>query len=457
MEAIKDEYYDIIIPAAKEAVKEDRAKYADVYELLYEECKKRKLILSDIGVLLGEKQAYAGEVNVFTDTPYSDAKYITDKIAEKIGKWVTMSTVVYGKKLLIKYDSRPICRFHRINRPNSVDLYSLVLPETIHGLSYIPPELEIIEVYHKLYSIDSHGDWGDLVKLEDMLWKLVLSRQDVIGGSEQPKYDNLKVLKKLIIEGFITDEVILNEYNFENPSDTKSNIDKLQVISNEDPVNYINRLGGFISKYSSLKMEYRKHDLKIPYDTRTARYTVYLWYPSGRKPVKKSFMDVFNSAAFELVPYNEVKIGTKKYRVANDYVKLRFLAIDMWILRMVMKMNANRPNDHGPSHHSAHHSSSRRKLHVQKRRKDGHGHARWHGGQSGGLVIRKRKRDSESKTSGSTFFAVKIKNIIKRICAIRQKIKGVFGINLIGKYQSQINADKLEASKSKQIFPYYAK
>ena len=70
-----------------------------------------------------------------------------------------------------------------------------------------------------------------------------------------------------------------------------------------------------------------KYTLNIPDDFQIVKHTIYL--TGAREQV--AVADVFNSPAYELIPYSCVN----SVRVANPWVILRFLFIDIWVLRLV--------------------------------------------------------------------------------------------------------------------------
>jgi hypothetical protein len=79
-------------------------------------------------------------------------------------------------------------------------------------------------------------------------------------------------------------------------------------------------------------VEYVAHDLGLPYDFQLSKWTFYTDSHEGRKPV----LDVFNSTAYELIPYN----CAAGFRVGTPVVLLRFGLIDIWAARLVLNIFA---------------------------------------------------------------------------------------------------------------------
>lgn len=110
--------------------------------------------------------------------------------------------------------------------------------------------------------------------------------------------------------------------------------------------------------------EWATNDPKCPVDTRLRRATVYVTRVGGREPV----LDIFNSAAHELVPYATVASweavrgdlrprtlrdggGEKEagnvsnpdpalLKIGTPFVLMRFLLTDMWTIQVLLRMGA---------------------------------------------------------------------------------------------------------------------
>jgi hypothetical protein len=78
----------------------------------------------------------------------------------------------------------------------------------------------------------------------------------------------------------------------------------------------------------------REQELHIPKDYRTTRYTYYLSIQSEKGAVEKPFLDLFNSAEFEIIPCRIVD----GLNIGHKFVILRFLFIDLWIIRVIKNL-----------------------------------------------------------------------------------------------------------------------
>jgi hypothetical protein len=209
----------------------------------------------------------------------------------------------------------------------------------------------------------------------------------VFGGKQSPQdKTDFQYLKYLVLSEFcckfIKDYVVIGhwalhviEASKDPNSKMSSSVEKLQVITSIYIKRSIEDVTNFLKKYTNSKISSRRQDLHIPKDFRTSRYTIYISV-DGKD---KAFMDIFDCGTFELVPYIPFSLkttyaGVKKdsqfnrgrgrahsrnrgnnrdrsrsrsrsgggdefiIKVGNPYVLLRFLVIDLWIIRMIHEM-----------------------------------------------------------------------------------------------------------------------
>jgi hypothetical protein len=146
-------------------------------------------------------------------------------------------------------------------------------------------------------------------------------------------------------------------------------------------------------------LAFKKQKLYLLDDFRSSRYTIYVCYSIGNKTVEKPIMDIFNSGQFELIPYANATYQNTKYMIGNPYVLLRFLMIDMWIIRIICKL---------------------------------------------GLIQQQQ-------------LFQKIKKIMKHVKMIRSGkwINEKFGLQYIGNYQDPSVAQKIKNMQTGMCYPYY--
>jgi hypothetical protein len=448
------DFVEVINEKANEMIQKDRDRFSEIYETVKDFCRVNKIIISDIGSILGNKSSSDYKFELYCDNPYKHAVHLTNQIHSHVGEWVKMSTIVSQQEFVINYDMRPLITVYGLYKPANVDLFSLILPIDENHLLFMSPEVEIIDIYHKLYSPDQASDWSDLVKTESSLFKLLKSRIDngVFGGRQErssgPKdQTNLQYIKFLVLSEFCSEFIknyvvvgywALNVIADEN--EIKSSREKLQMITSMNIKKSIEDIMSFLKRHVNAKVSYRKQNLHIPKDFRINRYTVYITLPGSSK--EKAFIDIFNCGNFELIPYIPITVtggakgGYRKkkrnfsqkknkndknprnnknnkqpstfaiekdfvVKVGNPYVLLRFFIIDLWIMRMIFEM----------------------------------------------------------KHFTSEILKLKTKQLMYAVDQIKSPdfpIGGeVFGLDYVGIYQNYNNSKKINNLKGKMFYPYY--
>lgn len=457
------DFNKVITKKANSIIKKDRMQFSDVYNTVENYCKNNGIIISSIPKIIKEPQDKNFKYELYCEFAFKHATNLSNAIHESAGQWVKMKTIVEHQEFSIEYDMRPLIQIYNLIKLKNVDLHSLILPVKIDDILYMSPEIEIIDVYHKLYSPEHFDDWEDLLEVENKLFKEIYNRisNGVFGGAPSPvDKTDIKYLKYLVLSDFcgefIKNYVVVGHWAFHAMEASKqqslqmcSSVEKLQVITSMDINQSIEDLTNFLKKHTNAKISSKKQDLHIPKDFRTSRYTIYVGFLGQDGEIKdKAFMDVFDCGTFELIPYVSIslfteytdlekvkrardrKISKRRYRnkekgkryrsqlwgrsrkrggeqkefiikIGNPFVLLRFLMIDLWVLRMIQEMG-HITND----------------------------------------ILK-------TKTKYLIFVIEKIKS--KEIGLIEK----VFGSDYVGIYKNYIISKKIENMKGRLFYPYY--
>ena len=387
----------VVTEKANVLIKKDRMRFSEVYRTVGEYCKNNGIIISDIHTLLDKNKDKDFKYELYCEFAFKHATNLSNAIHGNVGEWAKMKTVVGHQEFAIEYDMRPLVELHNLNRPKNIDLHALIIPVKKDDLFYMSPEIEIIDIYHKLYSPNYAEEWEDLVSVEDELFKLINKRMTdgVFGGGKPSPQDktDFQYLKYLVLSEFcsefVKDYVVIGHWAVHVMDASKdaeakmnSSVEKLQLITSTDIRKSLEDIKNFLGKYTNAKISSRRQDLHIPKDFRTTRYTVYISMPGrGGESKDRAFMDVFDCGTFELIPYVPVSLsatyadvrkehkfqdrsrspgrhkgrrnnsrspgrhkgrrrGGKEFiiKIGNPFVLLRFLMIDLWIVRMIAEM-----------------------------------------------------------------------------------------------------------------------
>lgn len=306
---------------------------------IHDYCLSNSIILSDMKKLLNiaEEDAFY-TYEIYCENPYKHAIMLANKIHQNVGKWVRMETKITHMEFVIQYDFRDIVRIYNLTgmigkKHIKAELY--VTPIILEKMQYLPPEVELIDIYHRLYLPNNVEEWKDILIYETKLYQMVDKRtihQITEGGGAYPstnkkksdlcKYGTCKhqrhvdigFLRLMIFQHFIKTDFVLvggwakvvvaGEYNGVPPVR-----EKLQIVSQNSTEDDIKSLRIFLKQYTNFEISYHEHNMHIPKDFRIRRITVRIHYPVAIGTVKeKPLLDIFNAASYELIPYKQMNI-----------------------------------------------------------------------------------------------------------------------------------------------------
>ncbi len=366
----------------KKKAEEGRIKdYWDDFKYLFEEIEKyigeNIMIISDVDMLIGEKMLYKNKYVVYCSREHIEryANDLTNKLAQKQSSkkgnemWIQLRTGLPGKNLDITYKGISLIVIKTLSEQN-INMGIIVQPiirkgfYTDHTVRMMPQEIELIDVYKKLYSPNYAEDWEKILKVEPILveetGKRISTR--VFAGGFNTGNINVKTIQSHITLNVLnnSDFVLVGEWAIKliemgiTGNYIKYSDEKVQIITKHPFRRTFELLKSNIKDAFpdySYEIIYKEQQLYLPDDYRTKRFTIYIQFPSttqGTKPVRdRAFMDVFTNAMYELIPWipsdTFLKKTNKKYptnvKIGNPYVLLRFLMIDLWTLRIIYAKN----------------------------------------------------------------------------------------------------------------------
>jgi hypothetical protein len=352
---LSTDYFDDLEKKGLERVKIERSQYEDIYKVVLDYCQKNDILISNVHVLTEDKDNKANILNktfeIYSSNPFRHANDLVNKIYQKRikdprAKYTRLLTLVEKTEFMIEYDFRRIAVIYKIQKHKSSTIHDLIKPEKINNVSYLPSELELIDTYHTLYNPSKEEDWEDARKVEKILFKQVKSRKEkgVLGGG--CKTNTLDAIKIDLVKNWLPkkqDFILIGPWAFDwikNGKKICKNKEKIQIISKISHEELLPMLQSEISKIVKFKITVKEQELFIPKDYRTKRFTYYVHINTPSGVSEKPFLDLFTCGCFEVLPYYEldgINIGSK-------YILLRFLFIDLWIIRIIKNLGYLTPN-----------------------------------------------------------------------------------------------------------------
>lgn len=358
---MKERLYDYIA--------EERAHYKLIYDTILAYVIKNKIFISDVYQItdrLDDIQRFDDfHYDIYCTRPLEHANSITNELylvvkddpnLKKSVETLSMNTVVENEEFTIIFDTRFVAKIYalqRDRRSNSlIDISKIVSPIIVDNVQYLPTDIEIIELYHTIYTTGlqknletnmykrwllenprkEDGTKEDGSKDDDS--KDTSSKEDNSTCYERKK-EELEAIKIAILKDFLRsrkDIIVLGPLAVDwilQDENICPKHDRIQLITTipakqlcDELDKYFNKLGRGYKINMSEEL-----DLLLPRDFRTKRIIFSLSFNSKEKP----FLEYFNSASFELVP----AIIHADLTVANREVLLRFLFVDIWITKFI--------------------------------------------------------------------------------------------------------------------------
>jgi len=341
---------------AYEEIKKDRDRYKKLWDKIDDYCITNELIVSDVAKIVGKsdtiKAIYDKQYKIYTANPFRHANNIANLLHQLVKGdpmqfTVKLKTVKEQEEFLIEYDTRAIVTIYLLQKHRSVELNAIITPIKIDKILYMPAEIELIDVYHKLYDPFFQPDYETYRDFEDLLFTQVLKRREsgIIGGGlrhdcREKKKELLEGIKISLVKDWLPTQkktVLIGPWAYDwinNSKELCANIEKIQLISEMDHNDLLTKLLQYVNQITKATITVREQELHIPKDFLINRYTYYMQIKTEKGITEKPFLDLFNCAQFEVIPYyikDDICIGVK-------WVMLRFLFIDLWIVRLIKKL-----------------------------------------------------------------------------------------------------------------------
>jgi len=295
---------------------------------------------------------------IYSETAEQTSRSLTLQIMAKLtemdvdNRWLVMRTAIHREEYGIYYDQRPLATIYNVEKYKGVNLFEIMVPDE----NYLPAEIELMGVYHRLYDPSLTEQWEYDLSKESKLFDSLIKRADEgkVGGASSCKahlYAELNALKIAVLQWINnTDNVVLiGEAAIKliglglHGIKITDIYDKVQIIG--DVKELEQSLTDYVASITSFKLSKRTQDLHLFDDLRTMRTTFYVVSPCSEGLFEKPFLDIFNSTTFELVPWvNSARFLEKKgdfpknIKIGNIWVLSRFLLIDLWVLRIIKRL-----------------------------------------------------------------------------------------------------------------------
>lgn len=350
--------------AEKFILDNDRMLYLPFFECAEKYCAENSVLIGGkvgLDLVIGRaftKDSFAWDL--YCDDTFNIAKGLADALfrvnsPHVPSATVALSTDIRHKEFTLRINARHMFKIYALDRYRGIKLADLMGPAVRDGyftktpIKLISEEMQLIEVYRNLYSPKKLSQWMDKLSAEEKLYNLI---SDTLGaksvgsisgaGERLNKHEaEEQILRKIIAS---SNRVLIGDHALKAlglgvPS-------RLQFITHEN----INEVTKSIERVlqnssrklriSNIKVTHIRYPLNIPSDFQISKHTIYI--NGGRDHVP--IVDVFNSSAFEMIPWWAGSGNYSGIKVGNPWVLLRFLFIDIWVLRLILNIGTDNPD-----------------------------------------------------------------------------------------------------------------
>ncbi len=351
--AFRAKYLDDIMACARKSMPARFTQFQPVYDAINAYVLANRLLISD------EPTDTLRIYKIYATYAFAHANALANALAEII-PYVRLNTVIRNQEFNISVDSFTMVHMYNID-PNVGAIIAPCLPDGV--IATVPPEVQLVDVYHRLYQPNHHKTWPAIRDYEATTWRLfgqtrakIAACADSVGGSEPARSDGsdgggpLKVTPDIVADWLsdIKECVIVGNFALTCMGDTGCPVRMsggIQVIAT-NVAQVIEAIRRKISAIApGVPVDVKKYDLNLPGDHRLKKHVVSVRIggagggasadgASGGAAVTY-VANVFNSAGYELVPY----VTLAGHRIGALTVLLRFLFVDLWFIRMLHHFN----------------------------------------------------------------------------------------------------------------------
>lgn len=349
--------------AEKFILDNDRMLYLPFFTRAEEFCIENSVLIGGrvgIDLLVGReitKDSFMWDL--YCDDTFNTTKTLADELSRVVSphipaRTVSLMTNIRHKEFTLSINARVLFKIYSMDKYRGIKLVDLMGPATrtsyfTHApIKLVSEEMQLIEIYRNLYTPKKLHMWESELAAEDKIYSLISDTlgekavKELSGGIEKfNKTAAEEIILRKIVAG--SDNVLIGDYALEALG--LSSASRLQFISSMrvDDIaaavemvlkNDIRRI-----KVRVARVTFVKYPLNIPSDFQIAKYTLYVNNGREQTPIA----DVFNSSTFEMIPYWLLGGEYSRVKVGNPWVLLRFMLIDIWVLKLILNIGTDSP------------------------------------------------------------------------------------------------------------------
>lgn len=343
---------DLIPEAEKFVLENDRARYKPLFVRAEELCAELEIVIggrAGASLLLGAPLTKDSWVwDLYCANTYSAATRLIDALYSVDAPHVdlrtlTLMTKIKHREFSISVETRELFRVYTLDKYRDVSLVRIMNPVPLTGwfgspVLVFPQSQVLIELYQNLYSPAKFKQWEESAASASALFQGATERE---GAAEREGAFDRASADSILLRGLIRDPRIVLVGDYATALLGIGTGTRLQFLT-DIPIAELAAMTSRVlnaekDKLRRLKVShercvYVRYHLNIPSDFQITKHTLYAQVGADQI----ALADVFNSPEYELIPYTTVD----KVRVGSPYVLLRFIFIDIWVVKLIIGLES---------------------------------------------------------------------------------------------------------------------
>jgi hypothetical protein len=312
-----------------------RSNNAALYQIVEEYIAANNLIVSTQYRRTTEPILQPFVYDLYTDNCKHHAITLANKISVHF-KYTQVSVTLPTKLIRISVDCVTVVSFYNLMAISAEykHIYGLVPIKLSHIDAFaFPAEIELIEIYRRMYNLSNVADWPALCRVEASLYDDISfisggflkqkkqKKQKYNPKNKQKDTSNRDIIAKLT--GILAPSSIFIGFSAMHMLHGK-NHSRIQCITTTG----LTKLARTIKEIVGRKYTLKKSDASAPYDYRLERLLVLY--------KKQILAEIYNSAKYEPIPV----IRHAGYIIGAKYVLLRFAMLELYLFRVLCSIGA---------------------------------------------------------------------------------------------------------------------
>lgn len=317
---------------------------------------QKPIFVSSPYKLVNKKNRNTYKYLLYTENALYHSNELTNKIFE-LNKNVILKTVIRNREFKIN-----------INGITFIEIYSIATKEqnisaifpniSYDGINFehekknmlvVDPMLELISVYRKLYHPRFYDEWKEILEYENDLLFNFLDRQKALtssintllkegGKSKKKEYVKDDIISNIIMkvyEKYVVDNdqvVLLGKFGYDviNKQSFKPDkeFNRLQILTTDVSDNLLINITKIVSSIDSSYTILSYQQYTHVFNDHRLKRTIYKINDT------KVFVEVYNSAEYDLIPYLKIPVKNSFVQVGNQFVLMRFVMVSSWVISL---------------------------------------------------------------------------------------------------------------------------